>query len=58
MSTPSARAFECAIALLDDFPDRLTQAQRVQCHVAALAGPDEAPLDAIALACHLVGART
>lgn len=53
----SARAFECALALLQDFPERLTVPQRIECHIALIAGPDTASLGAISLACSVMGGR-
>lgn len=51
-------AWECALSLLQDYPERLTIHQAVVCHVAAMAGPDDAPLGVIAIAAQVVGART
>lgn len=55
--TPHARAWECAFALLSISPD-LTLRQRIECHVALIAGPDAADLGMIALAAQVLGRRT
>lgn len=56
--TGSARAWECAVVLLQDYPERLTTDQAILCHVAAMAGPDTAQLEIIPIACQVMGART
>ena len=55
--TPSARAWECALAL-SDFLDRLSPAQAVAVLCAVVAGPERAPPGMIALAAQVLGART
>ncbi len=52
----NGRAWECAIVLLDH--DDLTIQQRIVCHIAAMAGPDRASLEVIAIAAHILGERT
>jgi len=51
----TAKAWECAVVLLDR--DDLTIQQRILCHIAAMAGPDQAPLAVIPLAAQILGAR-
>lgn len=53
----SGRAWESAFVLLTQHADRLTIHQRIQCHVALMAGPDEAGLGIIALAAQVLGER-
>lgn len=43
--------------LLTQHADRLTIQQRIQCHIAVMAGPDEAPSDVIAIAAQVLGER-
>lgn len=38
--TVQRRAWECAFVLMQDFPERLTLADRVLCVTAEIAGPD------------------
>lgn len=52
----TGRAWEAALVLLDHL-DRLTVPQRIQCHVALMAGPGAAALGLIPLACSVIGAR-
>lgn len=51
------RAFECAVALLQDHSDRLTLQQRIECHIALMGEPERAPLGLIALAAQVIGTR-
>jgi hypothetical protein len=51
------RAFECAVALLQDHCDRLTVPQRIECLVALMGEPARAPLGLIALAAQIIGTR-
>lgn len=52
-----SRAFDCAWSLLSEYPERLTVQQCIECHVALMAGPDEAGLGVIAIAAMVIGAR-
>lgn len=51
------RAFECAIALIQDHPDRLTLHQLIACEIALLGEPEHAPLGLIALSAQIIGTR-
>lgn len=54
MTRPHARAWECAIVLLEH---DLTVEQRIACLIGAMAGPDHAPLSLIPLAIQVLGIR-
>jgi hypothetical protein len=49
------RAFECAIALLQDHSDRMTIQQQIECHIALMGEPELAPLGLIAIAAQVIG---
>lgn len=53
--TFSDRAWECALVLIER--DDLTVQQRIDCHIAVLAGPDRASAEVIALAAQILGER-
>jgi hypothetical protein len=55
MAHARARAFECAYVLLDH---DISLSQRIACHCAVMAGPYHADLAPIAIASHILGART
>jgi hypothetical protein len=51
------RAYDCAIALVQDYADRLTLSQRIECEIALLGDPERAPLSMIAIAAQVIGER-
>lgn len=51
----SDRAWECAIVLIER--DDLTVQQRIDCHIAVMAGPHCASAEVIALAAQILGER-
>lgn len=57
MSMAQFIAWECAFALTQDYSDRLTPAQAIVCHLAVMSQVETVPLEIIALACQVMGAR-
>lgn len=51
------RCFEIAYELLNTHSDRLTLQQRIECHVALMGEPEQAPLALIAIAAMVIGTR-
>jgi hypothetical protein len=54
----TGRAWEAAIHLLEQYPDRLTVPQQIAVRIAVMAGPDLASLLIIPLAVQIMGVRT
>lgn len=52
------RAWESAFELVNNYADRLTLAQLIDCHIAIMAHADRARLEVIALAAAVIGWRT
>lgn len=53
---PRHRAWECAHALITDYPDRLTQEQYIRAFIATMR-PESADLECIAIACRVIEVR-
>jgi hypothetical protein len=60
MARYRAMGWECAYALLQDFPERLTTQEHVMCHVAVFSAPETArnPGPVLALYLRVAGVRT
>lgn len=55
--SPRHRAWECAYELAANHPHDLTRAQHILCLTTVMRHPDRAPLELIALAAQILGAR-
>jgi hypothetical protein len=53
----TGRAWEAALQLIEQYPDRLTVPQQIVCRIAIMAGPDMASLLIIPLAVQIMGVR-
>lgn len=53
----AVRAWECALVLMQDHARSLTPAQHILCLTTVMRHPDRAPLEVIALAAMVLGAR-